>query len=120
MIADTHMRTSVPGVYAAGDLLGPPMEMFKARKCGVGAARNIMGEDYEFDYTEYPDFLHTTYEVTWCGLSEAEAQGDVPQRHQDPDAAGRRRPGDVRAARPPRARCSTRSPGRCCPAGSSW
>jgi 2-oxopropyl-CoM reductase (carboxylating) len=74
VIADTHMRTSVPGVYAAGDLVGPPMEMFKARKCGVGAARNIMGEDYEFDYTAYPDFLHTTYEVTWCGLSEAEAK----------------------------------------------
>ena len=74
VVADTHMRTSVPGVYAAGDLVGPPMEMFKARKCGVGAARNIMGEDYEFDFTEYPDFLHTTYEVTWCGLSEAEAQ----------------------------------------------
>ncbi len=88
VIADTHMRTSVPGVYAAGDLLGPPMEMFKARKCGVGAARNIMGEDYEFDFTEYPDFLHTTYEVTWCGLSEAEAAGEIPQRHQDPDAAG--------------------------------
>jgi len=74
VIADTRMRTSVPGVYAAGDLVGPPMEMFKARKCGVGAARNVMGEDYEFDFTEYPDFLHTTYEVTWCGLSEAEAQ----------------------------------------------
>jgi 2-oxopropyl-CoM reductase (carboxylating) len=74
VVADAHMRTSVPSVYAAGDLLGPPMEMFKARKCGVAAARNIMGEDYEFDYAEYPDFLHTTYEVTWCGLSEAEAR----------------------------------------------
>ncbi len=74
VVADATMRTSVPNVYAAGDLLGPPMEMFKARKCGVGAARNIMGEHYEFDYTSYPDFLHTTYEVTWCGLSEAEAR----------------------------------------------
>jgi 2-oxopropyl-CoM reductase (carboxylating) len=46
---------------------GGVLEMFKARKCGVAAARNIMGEDYEFDFTEYPDFLHTTYEVTWCG-----------------------------------------------------
>jgi 2-oxopropyl-CoM reductase (carboxylating) len=74
VIADATMRTSVPSVYAAGDLLGPPMEMFKARKCGVAAARNIMGEHYEFDFTEYPDFLHTTYEVTWCGLSEDEAR----------------------------------------------
>jgi dihydrolipoamide dehydrogenase len=33
-----------------------------------------MGEDLEFDYTEFPDFLHTTYEVTWVGLTEEEAR----------------------------------------------
>ncbi len=64
-----HMRTSVPKVWAAGDLIDGPMEMFKARKAGVCAARNIMGEtDYAFDYSDYPDFLHTTYEVAWTGL----------------------------------------------------
>ncbi len=71
---DATMRTSSPSVYAIGDMLGPPMEMFKARKCGMAAARNIMGETYEYDWSEYPDFLHTTYEVTWCGLTEAEAR----------------------------------------------
>jgi dihydrolipoamide dehydrogenase len=71
---DSRMRTSVPDVYAIGDLIGAPMEMFKARKCGMTAARNIMGEPYEFDFSEYPDFLHTTYEVTWVGLTEAEAR----------------------------------------------
>ena len=74
VVVDGHMRTSVPGVYAIGDLVGPPMEMFKARKCGMTAARNIMGEDYSFDFSEYPDFLHSTYEVTWVGLSEREAR----------------------------------------------
>ncbi|MGQ0845970.1 MAG: FAD-dependent oxidoreductase [Sporichthyaceae bacterium] len=69
-----RMQTNVPGVYAIGDLIGSPMEMFKARKCGVTAARNISGEDIEFDFSEYPDFLHTTYEVTWVGLSEEEAR----------------------------------------------
>lgn len=71
---DTHMRTSVGHVWAAGDLLGPPLEMFKARKSGCTAARNIMGEPHEFDFTEYPDFLHSTYEITWLGLSESEAR----------------------------------------------
>lgn len=71
---DSRMRTSVPGIYAIGDLIGAPMEMFKARKCGMTAARNIMGDPYEFDFSEYPDFLHTTYEVTWVGLTEAEAR----------------------------------------------
>jgi pyruvate/2-oxoglutarate dehydrogenase complex dihydrolipoamide dehydrogenase (E3) component len=77
---DSRMRTSVPGVYAIGDLIGSPMEMFKARKCGMTAARNIAGEPFEFDFTEYPDFLHTTYEVTWVGLTEEEAReayGDI-------------------------------------------
>lgn len=78
VVVDARMRTSVPGVYAIGDLIGPPMEMFKARKCGMTAARNIMGEAYEFDFSEYPDFLHSTYEVTWVGLSEAEARGRYP------------------------------------------
>lgn len=90
VVADSTMRTSVPSVYAAGDLLGPPMEMFKARRCGVAAARNIMGEHYEFDFTEYPDFLHTTYEVTWCGLAEAEARAkyrNVIKIQMPPDGA---------------------------------
>jgi len=74
ILVDKHMRTSVPNIYAIGDLIGPPMEMFKARKGGMTAARNIMGEPYEFDWTDYPDFLHSTYEITWVGLSEEEAR----------------------------------------------
>lgn len=78
IVVDARMRTSVPGVYAIGDVIGPPMEMFKARKCGVTAAKNILGEHAEFDFSEYPDFLHTTYEVTWVGLSEQEARERHP------------------------------------------
>jgi dihydrolipoamide dehydrogenase len=74
IIVDRRMLTSMPNVYAIGDAIGAPMEMFKARKCGVTAARNIMGIDSEFDFSEYPDFLHSTYEVTWVGLSEQEAR----------------------------------------------
>lgn len=74
VLVDASMRTSVPDVYAIGDLIGGPMEMFKARRCGVTAARTIMGETAELDVSDYPDFLHTTYEVTWVGLSEAEAR----------------------------------------------
>jgi dihydrolipoamide dehydrogenase len=38
------------------------------------AARNIMGEHFEWDYTDFADFLHSTYEVVWMGLSEKEAR----------------------------------------------
>ena len=30
-----------------------------------------MGLDSEFHYADIPDFLHTTYEVSWAGQSEA-------------------------------------------------
>ena len=91
VVVDSRMQTSVAEVYGIGDLIGPPMEMFKARKCGMTAARNIMGEPYEFDFSEYPDFLHSTYEVTWVGLTEDEAR-ERHQRGGHPDAAHGHRP----------------------------
>ncbi|NOS74259.1 MAG: NAD(P)/FAD-dependent oxidoreductase [Methyloglobulus sp.] len=72
-----HMQTSVHNVYAVGDVTGSPMEMFKARKEGVCAAKNIMGQTSEYKAADYPDFMHTHYEVCWLGLSEEEAR----QRH---------------------------------------
>ena len=71
---DNRMQTSVPNVYAIGDLVGAPMEMFKARKGGMYAARNIMGEEAHYDLKDYPDFMHTHYEVCWLGLGEEEAR----------------------------------------------
>jgi pyruvate/2-oxoglutarate dehydrogenase complex dihydrolipoamide dehydrogenase (E3) component len=74
IIVDDQLRTSLPGIYAVGDLIGPPMEMFKARKSGTYAARAIMGENIRYRPNEWPDFLHTHYEVSWLGLSEEEAR----------------------------------------------
>ena len=70
--------TSVPGVYAVGDLIGAPMEMFKARKSGTYAARAIMGKKVSYRPADWPDFLHTHYEVTWLGLGEEEARARYP------------------------------------------
>jgi pyruvate/2-oxoglutarate dehydrogenase complex dihydrolipoamide dehydrogenase (E3) component len=74
VVVDAQLRTSVANVYAAGDLIGAPMEMFKARKSGTYAARVIMGESVSYRPTDWPDFLHTHYEVSWLGLGEEEAR----------------------------------------------
>lgn len=71
---DSRMRSSVPGVYAIGDVTGGPMEMWKARKAGMTAAKNILGREAELDIEFFPDFLHTTYEITWVGMTEKEAR----------------------------------------------
>ncbi|MBI4588691.1 MAG: NAD(P)/FAD-dependent oxidoreductase [Candidatus Rokubacteria bacterium] len=78
VIVDSRMMTSVPDVFAVGDMIGHPMEMWKARKGGMTAARNIMGEEFHLDIRNYPDFLHTTYEVSWVGLTEAQARERYP------------------------------------------
>lgn len=69
-----RMQTSNPAIYAIGDVVGPPMEMFKSRKEGVCAAKNIMGKVSEYGVIDYPDFMHTHYEVSWLGLGEEEAR----------------------------------------------
>jgi 2-oxopropyl-CoM reductase (carboxylating) len=74
VLVDEQLQTSVPGVYAVGDLIGAPMEMFKARKSGTYAARAIMGEKVSYRPVDWPDFLHTHYEVSWLGLGEEEAR----------------------------------------------
>lgn len=80
LIVNSRLQTSVPNVYAVGDLIGGPMEMFKARKSGVNAAKNIMGVETHYTPADFPDFLHTHYEVSWLGMGEEEARekhGDV-------------------------------------------
>jgi pyruvate/2-oxoglutarate dehydrogenase complex dihydrolipoamide dehydrogenase (E3) component len=74
VIVNDRLQTSVANVYAIGDLIGGPMEMFKARKSGTYAARHIMGEQIAYDPKEWPDFMHTHYEVSWMGLGEEEAR----------------------------------------------
>lgn len=89
VIVNPQMQTSVPNVYAIGDLIGAPMEMFKARKSGMYASRHIMGEDVHYEVTEFPDFLHTHYEVSWFGLGEEQAReiyGDVTIIKMPPDS----------------------------------
>ena len=74
MLVNENLQTNVPNVYAVGDLIGGPMEMFKARKSGVYAARNIMGEKIAYTPRDFPDFLHTHYEVSFLGMGEEEAR----------------------------------------------
>ena len=76
---DSRMHTSIANVYAVGDVVGSPMEMFKARKGGMYAARNIMGEEAQYHIGEYPDFMHTHFEVCWLGMSEEAARNQYSE-----------------------------------------
>jgi len=76
IVIDKGCRTNVPGVYAVGDVAGPPYFMAVARKRGMLAAKNIMGGNAEWDDTlPLPDHIYLPpLEATTVGLTEEEAR----------------------------------------------
>jgi len=76
IIADERMETSVPGVYAIGDVLGPAKIMLAhvASKEGLIAAENAIGRNRTMDYNIVPGAIFTMPEVANVGLTEAQAK----------------------------------------------
>jgi dihydrolipoamide dehydrogenase len=66
VIVDDHMRTSVPDVYAAGDVIGPPYLTPVARHQGTIAADNILGIDRAMDYRFIPQSISLGHELAFC------------------------------------------------------
>jgi dihydrolipoamide dehydrogenase len=67
------LQTSVPGIYAIGDVVGGVMLAHKAYQEAKVAAEVIAGEPAAFDSAAIPAVIYTDPEVAWTGLSEREA-----------------------------------------------
>ena len=67
VIVDDRMQTSVPGVYAAGDVTGPPYLTPVARMQGTVAVDNILGIDRKFDRRFIPQSISLGHELAFCG-----------------------------------------------------
>ena len=75
IVVDEGMRTSVPGIFAVGDVVGPPYFMALARKGGMVAAKNIFGIEAKMDYSYVPEHVYIPpLEATYVGLTEEEAR----------------------------------------------
>jgi dihydrolipoamide dehydrogenase len=69
------LATSVPGLYAIGDLAGPPLLAHKASAEGVVAAEAIAGEaGRPVDYRAIPGCTYCHPPVASLGLTEAQAR----------------------------------------------
>jgi dihydrolipoamide dehydrogenase len=70
-----RMETSVKGVYAIGDVAGPPLLAHKAMAEGVVAAEGIAGQDPRpVDYTNVPSCTYCRPQIASLGLTEARAR----------------------------------------------
>ena len=72
---DYHLETSVPGVYAAGDVAGEPMFVYVAAYGGALAAENALaGNTRRADLTAVPSVTFSDPAVASVGLTEMEAR----------------------------------------------
>jgi len=71
---DTFGQTSVPGIYAIGDVSGVPMLAHKATKEGEVVAEVIAGHKAAKDWVSIPAAVFTDPEIAVAGLSEAQAK----------------------------------------------
>lgn len=71
---DGNMKTSIPTIYAIGDVTEGPMLAVKAIKQGKAAAAFIAGEKTEVDLTFMPIVAHTIPPIVSVGLSEQSAR----------------------------------------------
>jgi dihydrolipoamide dehydrogenase len=76
---DKQMRTSVPGLYAIGDIVGQPMLAHKATHEGEVVAEVIAGHNVQFDARTIPAVVFTDPEIATAGLDEkaARARGEI-------------------------------------------
>jgi len=71
---DETLRTAVEGVFAAGDVAGPPLLAHWAYHEGAIAAENaVTGSHLEVDRRVIPNCVFTHPEVASCGLTEGRA-----------------------------------------------
>jgi dihydrolipoamide dehydrogenase len=67
---DEIWQTSIPSVYAIGDLIRGPMLAHKASEEGVAVAEVIYGEEPEINYDVIPSVIYTSPEIAWVGQTE--------------------------------------------------
>lgn len=72
---DDHMRTNVPGIYAAGDVTGFSLLAHTASREAEVAVANILGGDEKMSYNAIPGVVYTNPEVAGVGLTEDRAEG---------------------------------------------
>ncbi|MES2327046.1 MAG: dihydrolipoyl dehydrogenase [Pseudomonadota bacterium] len=71
---DHEFRTSVPGIWAIGDVIPGPMLAHKAEDEGIAVAENIAGLTGIVNHEVIPSVVYTMPEIAGVGLTEEQAK----------------------------------------------
>ena len=73
VVIDGNFRTSIPNIYAIGDLVDGPMLAHKASEEGVAVADLLTGHAVHLNYLAIPNVMYTWPEVACVGMTQEEA-----------------------------------------------
>jgi dihydrolipoamide dehydrogenase len=95
---DEHCRTSLPKVWAVGDVVRGPMLAHKGTEEGVMVADLIAGRVGEVNYRTIPSVIYTAPEIAWVGKTEEELKERGPRLQGRQLRVCAQRPGEGDAA----------------------
>ena len=67
---DDECKTSLPNVWAVGDVVRGPMLAHKAEEEGVAVAERIAGQHGHTNFNTIPWVIYTSPEIAWVGQTE--------------------------------------------------
>ncbi len=70
IVVDGHCKTSLPNVWAIGDVVRGPMLAHKAEEEGVAVAERIAGQHGHVNFNTIPWVIYTNPEIAWVGQTE--------------------------------------------------
>lgn len=73
IVTDKTLKTSVPNIYAIGDVNGKAMLAHTASMEGIVAVETICGKKAEMDYDKIPSAIYIQPEIASVGLTEKQA-----------------------------------------------
>jgi dihydrolipoamide dehydrogenase len=76
VVVDSHFATSVPGIYAIGDVIRGPMLAHKAEDEGVAVAEILAGQAGHVNYGAIPSVVYTSPEIASVGKTEEELKAE--------------------------------------------
>ena len=74
IVVDSRWQTSIPGIYAIGDVIGGAMLAHKASEEGVACVEHLFTGYGHVDYSTVPNIVYTHPEVAWVGRTEETLQ----------------------------------------------
>ncbi len=76
IFVNDQCETSVPGVYAIGDVVRGAMLAHKASEEGVMVAERIKGHKAQMNYDLVPSVIYTHPEIAWVGKTEQQLKAE--------------------------------------------